>query len=131
MRDPYREMSEEEARLTRRENRALGRFIAAFFASCAYGGLAFFAVWRLRDALPPLLYRCFPGAEGGDMARVYIAATIIAAGLAWLITFLLLCRQLNRDDLSLPRKARTLILFCLGAGLALLGCGLLERLALR
>ena len=67
----------------------------------------------------------------GENARYEARAVIIAAGLAWLITFLLLCRQLNRDDLSLPRKARTLILFCLGAGLALLGCGLLERLALR
>ena len=131
MRDPYRDMSEEEARLARKENRALGRFAAAFLASCVYGGIAFFAVWRLRDVLPPLLYRWFPGTEGGDMARMYVAAVIIAAGLAWLITFLLLWRRLNRDDLALARKARALVFFCLGAGLALVGCVLLERLALR
>ena len=125
----YDDMNEEAARLARRENRALGRFFAAFAGACVYGGVAFFAVWRVRDALPPLLYSLFPGVDGGDMARVYMAAVIIAAGLLWMVTFFLLWRQLNRDDLPLSRKARVLALFCLGAGLVYALCALLERLA--
>ena len=131
MKKTYDGMNEEQARLARRENRALGRFAAAFLASCAYGAAAFFAVWKARDVIPALLYLAFPGAEGGDMARLYTAAVIIACGLIWFVTFFLLWHSLGKDGAPIPRKARTLALYCAGAGLAWLICALLEHFALR
>lgn len=128
---PYDGMSEEERKLARSDNRSLGRFAAAFIASCAYGALAFVAVWRIKDALPAFLYSGFSGSEGGNMSRFYIAGTTVAAGLIWLVSFLILWLALARPNVSPGKKVRVYALFCAGACIALLLCRLLTYLTLR
>lgn len=124
----YDGMSEEEARLAKSENRSLLRFITAFLLSCVYGLIALFAVFRLRETLPPLLYALRPGSDGNDTARLYTAVVIIAAGLAWIISFLLLWRRLSRTDTAPSKKLRALAFFCGGAGLVLALCEVFKRL---
>ena len=128
LKNPYKDMSEEEALLAKSENRSLLRFIASFLFSCVYGLLALFAVFRLRETLPPLLYSLNPGHEGNDTARLYTAVVIIAAGLAWVISFVLLWRKLSLTDKPSSRKLLSLALFCAGAGLVLMLCEVFKRL---
>jgi hypothetical protein len=109
-------MDREDRLRARRENRALFRFIAAFFMSCAFGAIGFFAIWTLKDAVPALLRALFPPEAQQNPNQLITYATMFVAGIAWLAAFLSLWFSLERTE-HLSKRLLKLAIWCACAGL--------------
>ena len=70
--DEYKDyMTQEDKELAKREDQSLSLFIFGLILTLPYGAIAFFDVWKIRDALPLLLIQLFPGVDSGNPTRLY------------------------------------------------------------
>lgn len=108
-------MTAEDRALAKKESQSFHIFIGGFLMTTVYAAIAFFDVWKMRDALPMLLIQLFPGVEGGNPTRLYTAISILIGGLAYFITIMLLWHQLAKPGIGAKKRILTLIIWCAGA----------------
>ena len=110
-------MTEEDKARARREDQSLWRFICGLLLTIPYGVIAFFDVWKMRDALPMLLIQLFPGVEDGNPTRLYTYISILFGGLMWFITILVLWYTISKPNTTLKKRLTTTVIWCAAAAL--------------
>ena len=114
--DEYKNyMTKEDIELAKLEDQSLTRFILGLILTIPYGAIAFFDVWKMRDALPLVLIQLFPGVDSGNPTRLYTYISILVGGLAWFITFALLWFVLAQPGLSIKKRLVKLAIWCTAA----------------